>query len=239
MKTILFPTDFLAQSPVTSDYLRMMATTYDAKIIVLHVFQPVVADATLPTFNDPGVGTIAAMDLETISQTHLTNLVDQLRAQGLDAVGEWRVGSIEDEIVDAAKTYAPDLLITHRTPATGFFDRLVGSSATDVARQASCPVLFIGQKEEVAPAQIRTVAYVLQQGITQQIVTDQTTPIIDAFDAQLTVISPEQIDGTHPDLFVIQRKETGFLGGLMGTDPTEKLLASAQVPVLVFHEVKE
>lgn len=238
MKTILFPTDFLVHSSVTTDYLRMMAKAYDAKIIVVHVYQPVVADATLPTFNDPGIGTIAAMDLETISQQHLTNLVEEFRAQGLDAVGEWRVGSIEDEIVDAAKTYAPDLLITHRTPATGFFDRLVGSSATDVARQAPCPVLFIGQKEEVAPTQIRTVAYVLQQGITQQIVTDQTQTIIDAFDAHLDVISPDQIAGTHPDLFVIQRKETGFLGGLMGTDPTEQLLAEAHVPVLVFHEVK-
>lgn len=239
MKTILFPADFLSHSPITVDYLRMMTKAYDAKVIVLHIYQPVVADATLPMFNDPGVGTVAAMDLETISQQHLTNMVEQLRAQGIEAVGEWRVGSIEDEIVDAARTYAPDLLITHRTPATGFFDRLVGSSATDVARQAPCPVLFIGQKEEVAPTQIRRVAYVLQQGITQQTVTDQTKTIVDAFDADLTVISPDQLDGTHPDLFVIQRKETGFLGGLMGTDPTEKLLATARVPVLVFHERKE
>ena len=238
MKTILFPTDFLANSPLTVSYLWLMAKAYEAKIIVLHVYQPVVADATLPTFNDPGIGTIAALDLENISQQHLTTMVEQLRAEGLDAVGEWRVGDVEDEIVDAARTYAPDLLITHRTPATGFFDRLMGSSATDVAREASCPVLFIGQKEAAVAVQIKTVAYVLQQNITQQMMTDQTSPIISAFDAHLTVITPEQIDETHPDLFVIQRKETGFLGGLMGVDPTEKLLSSATVPVLVFHEKK-
>ena len=238
MKTILFPTDFLAHSPATTSYLHLMAKAYDARVIVLHVYQPVVADATLPTFNDPGIGTVAALDLETISQQHLTDLVGQLRAQGLEAVGEWRVGSIEDEIVDAARTYAPDLLITHRTPATGFFDRLMGSAATDVARQASCPVLFIGQREDATPVQINFIAYVLQQNISQQQVTDQTKPLVDGFGAHLTVISPDQIDDTHPDIFVIQRKETGFLGGLMGTDPTEKLLASAEVPVLVFHEVK-
>ncbi|MEZ0485068.1 universal stress protein [Fibrella aquatica] len=241
MKTILFPTDLFDQSSTTFTYLNLMARAWEARVIVLHVYQPVVADTSFSTFADPGMGSVAVLDLETISQKHLDRLVEQFRNEGLDAVGEWRVGDIENSIVDAAREYKPDLLITQRSTITTFFDRLAGSSADDVARQAPCPVLFIPESElgkEPISVAFRSVAYVLQQHISQQMVSDQTAAIIDTFDAHLTVITPEQIDETKPDLFVVQRKETGFLGGLMGTDPTEKLLSTANVPVLVYHEAE-
>jgi nucleotide-binding universal stress UspA family protein len=241
MKTILFPTDLFDQSSTSLGYLHLIAKAWQARIVVLHVYQPVVADTTLPTFADPGVGSLATLDLETISQKHLNTIVDRFRKEGLDAVGEWRVGNIGDGIVDAAREYAPDLLITQRSSMATFFDRMTGSAANEVVRQAPCPVLLIPDADSdndvgKVPTAFRSVAYVLQQQITQQMVTDQTAAIVDAFDAHLTVISPEQIDENKPDLFVIQRRETGFLGGLMGSDPTEKLLSSAEVPVLVYHK---
>ncbi|MEZ0540105.1 universal stress protein [Fibrella arboris] len=239
MKTILFPTDLFDQSPSTRSYLHLMASAWQARVILLHVYQPVVADTSLTTFADPGIGSLATLDLETISQKHLNTLVDKFRSEGLDVIGEWRVGSVEDSIVEAARELAPDLLITQRSTIATFFDRLAGSAADDLAREAPCPVLFIPDGEHEArsaPTAFRSIAYVLQQNITQQMVTEQTATIVDAFDAHLTVITPEQIDENRPDLFVIQRKETGFLGGLMGSDPTEKLLSSSTVPVLVYHE---
>lgn len=239
MKTILFPTDLFDQSSNTLTYLHLIARAWQARVILLHVYQPVIADTSLPTFADPGVGSMATLDLETISQKHLNSFVDKLRSEGLDVVGEWRIGDVENSIVDAAREFAPDLLITQRSSVATFFDRLAGSAADDVARQASCPVLFIPDNETTASKAVmafRSVAYVLQQHITQQMVTDQTAAIVDAFDAHLTVITTDQIDDNQPDLFVVQRRKTGFLGGLMGTDPTEKLLSSAKVPVLVYHE---
>ena len=238
MKTILFPTDLFDQSSDTFTYLHLMARAWQARVILLHVYQPVVADTSLSTFADPGVGSMATLELETISQQHLNTLVDTFRSEGLDAVGEWRIGDVENSIVEAARDYAPDLLITQRTHVATFFDRMAGSAADDVARLAPCPVLFIpDNKTGVGKAAVafRSVAYVLQQHITQKMVTDQTAAIVDVFDAHLTVITPDQIDENKPDLLVIQRKETGFLGGLMGSDPTEKLLTSSNVPVLVYH----
>lgn len=241
MKTILFPSDLFDQSSSTYAYLNLMARAWQARVIVLHVYQPAIIDNSLPTFADPGMGTMATAELETISQKHLTSLVAKLQAEGLNAIGEWRVGAVDDSIVEAAREFAPDLLITQRSSITTFFDRLAGSAADDVAREAPCPVLFIPEKRPDAPllpTAFKSVAYVLQQHITQQMVTVQTDAILDAFDAHLTVITPDQIDENKPDLFVIQRKETGFLGGLLGTDPTEKLLTTATVPVLVYHEIK-
>jgi len=238
MKTILFPTDLFDQSSSTLTYLHLMARAWQARVIVLHVYQPVIADTSLPTFADPGVGSLATLDLETISQKHLNTLVEKFQSEGLNAVGEWRVGDVESSIVEAAREFAPDLLITQRSTVATFFDRMAGSAADDVARLAPCPVLFIPDNEKGvtrSAVAFRSVAYVLQQHITQQMVTDQTAAIVDAFDAHLTVITPEQIDENKPDLFIIQRKETGFLGGLMGSDPTEKLLSTSEVPVLVCH----
>jgi nucleotide-binding universal stress UspA family protein len=241
MKTILFPSDLFDQSSAAVTYLHLMAKAWKARVVVLHVYQPAMADTSLPTFADPGVGTVATLDLETISQKHLHTLVEQFRTEGLDAVGEWRMGNVGDSIVDAAREYAPDLLITQRSQVATFFDRMAGSAADDVVRQAPCPVLFIPDSDpsvgiRKTAVAFRSVVYVLQQHITQQMVTDQTAAIIDAFDAHLTVITPEQIDENKPDLFVVQRRETGFLGGMLGTDPTEKLLSSANVPVLVYHK---
>ena len=239
MKTILFPTDLFDQSSHTFAYLHLMARAWQARVIVLHVYQPAIVDTSLPTFADPGVGTVATLDLETISQTHLNNLVEKLQADGLQVVGEWRIGDVENTIVEAAREYGPDLLITQRSAVSTFFDRMAGSSADDIARQAPCPVLFIPDRvADQAVRPFQSVVYVLQQNITQQIVTDQTTPIVDAFDAHLTVITPEQIDARKPDLFIMRRKDTGYLGGLLGSDPTEKLLTSADVPVLVYHEAQ-
>jgi nucleotide-binding universal stress UspA family protein len=239
MKTILFPTDLFDHSSTTLAYLRLIAGAWKARVVVLHVYQPVVADTSLPTFADPGVGSLATLDLETISQKHLNSLVEQFRSEGMDVEGEWRIGHVGDGIVEAARMYAPDLLITQRSTAATFFDRMAGDAAGDVARLAPCPVLFIPDNNtgiEHVPVGFKSIVYVLQQQITQQMVTEQTAPIVDAFDAHLTVITPEQIDENKPDLFVLQRRETGFLGGLIGTDPTEKLLSSAKVPVLVYHK---
>ncbi len=239
MKTILFPSDLFDQESGTYAYLRLFARVWQARVVVLQVFQPIAPDTTLSTFADPGVGSMALLDLEIISQKHLETVVETLRAEGLNAEGDWRMGDVENCLLDASGTYAPDLLITRHSTVATFFDRLVGSAADELARHAFCPVLFIpAQLAEVAPVArpFRSVAYVLQQNITQSTVAEQTDALVAAFDAHLTVITSEEIDDNRPDLFIIQRRETGFLSGLLGTDPTEKLLKTATVPVLVYHE---
>jgi nucleotide-binding universal stress UspA family protein len=245
MKTILFPTDLAQIPPVVMSYLRMLAHRWQARVVVLHAFQPLIAAGSLPAFADPALATpyldptltTTETDLETISQQRLNAVVEMLRGGDLDAVADWRLGSVEAEVVAAARQFRPDLLLVHQSSATGLFDRLVGSSADDIAREASCPVLFIpGAMPAEAEVHIRSVVYVLQQNITQQTVSEQTAPVVDAFEAHLTVVSPNDIDAYKPDLYILQRRETGFLGSLLGSDPTEKLLADSRVPVLVYHK---
>ncbi|MEZ0610532.1 universal stress protein [Fibrella sp. WM1] len=246
MKTILFPTDISDNHTIALNYLRLLARGWKARVVVVHVYQPLISASALPTFNDPTLATPAfdtlgsattELELESISQQHLNRFVDELQAEGLDAVGDWRMGTVDDEVVEAARQYQPDLLITHRTPAAGFFDRLAGSSADDIARAAPCPVLYIPETTRKEP-HIRSVVYVLQQNITQQTVSAQTDFIVDTFDAHLTVVPPEDIDDYKPDLYIIQRRDIGFLDGLLSSDPTEKLLSDSKAPVLVHHELK-
>jgi nucleotide-binding universal stress UspA family protein len=94
MKTILFPTDFAPQSPFVLDYLRLLARGWQARVVAVHVFQPLIAAGTLPAFNDPALATpsldptlsTASADLEAISQQHLDRFVESLQAEGLDVV---------------------------------------------------------------------------------------------------------------------------------------------------------
>jgi nucleotide-binding universal stress UspA family protein len=244
MKTILFPTDLSQPAPTTLEFLRLLAHRWEARVVVLHTFQPLIATGMLPAFTDPALATpyldpalsTNATELETISQQRLEELVDRLSAEGLNALPEWRLGTVEDEVIAAARRYQPDLLLVHRSSAGSLFDRLVGSNADDIAREAPCPVLFIPETTRAeAEVRIRSVVYVLQQNITQQTVSDQTAPIVDTFDAHLTVVAPEDIDDYRPDMYILQRRDPGFLGGLLGSDPTEKLLSESRVPVLVYH----
>lgn len=71
MKNILFTTDFSATSQPALSWLRLFARQYNAHVTVLHAFQPILPDATLPTLGEYGAGVETSLSLEKISQQHL------------------------------------------------------------------------------------------------------------------------------------------------------------------------
>ena len=84
-----------------------------------------------------------------------------------------------------------------RNDLTTFFDRLVGSAVTDVAEKAVCPVLIIPTTEDgqaIRPAQVRTIAYAMQSRTQQSDVSAQTDSLIEAFDADLQILTEDQLD---------------------------------------------
>lgn len=234
MKNILFPTDFSSETRPVLDWVRVFARQFEATVIILHVFEPQVRDTTLPTFSDPGVGLSASGSVEELSQRRLTELVDQLTAEGLVARSDWRTGDVENEIMSAVKTYQADLIITMPTTGSSFFDRLSGSAALDLARDATCPVLVVpepGEDTVTRPAQVQTIVYVMQPDSTQAQASAQTAGLTDAFGATLHFATLDQLDQHSPDLIVVMDYKRG---GLFTTDPVQKVL-KRDVPVLVYH----
>jgi nucleotide-binding universal stress UspA family protein len=242
MKNFLLPLDFTDTTGHTLDWARLLTRTFNAKLTLVHVYEPVVADTTVPNLGDPGVGATAALDLEPLAAQRIAALVDQLAAEGLDVQGEMLIGHPEDGILEAAKRFISDLIITGRSDVSTFFDRLAGSAANDIARDAICPVLLVPAVDPTrqvvkAPA-IRTVAYVMQPKTTQDLVSKEAGPLATAFGAELKVLMPDAIDNLSGDVLVMHRYEQGALDGLFGADKAARFLTDTGVPVLVYHDAK-
>lgn len=244
MTNLLFPTDFSSDNTAALSWARLFARKTGATITLLHVFQPMIPDSMLPTIGDPGLGVAASLEIETISQQRLTELAAELQEQGLSVQTDWRIGSVDDEILEVARTLVADLIVMGRPDLSSFFDRLAGDAVTDVAAGAVCPVLIVPMHTEtgdtvVGPAQIRTIAYAMQSRTTQSDVSAQTDSLVDAFDAELVVLTDDKLDNAAADLIVMQLyPQSGFLDNLLHPNRTTALVEKSDVPVLVYHTPK-
>jgi nucleotide-binding universal stress UspA family protein len=240
MTNLLFPTDFSITAAAALNWARLFAHKTGATITLLHVNQPMIPDSTLPTMGEPGLGLLAAQEVEQISQQRLSQLETDLKLEGLSVRTEWRIGLVDDEILDVAKEISADLIVMGRSDLSTFLDRLAGSAVTDVADEAICPVLIVPtppEGEPVRPAQVRTIAYAMQSQTTQSTVSAQTDSLIKAFDAQLSVLMDDQLDNAHSDLIVMQLyPQSGFLDNLLHPNHTARLIEKSTVPVLVYHK---
>ncbi|QJW89583.1 universal stress protein [Spirosoma taeanense] len=242
MTNLLFPTDFSTNTTAALDWVRLFARKTGATVTLLHVYQPIIPDSTLPTIGDPGMGVTASQEIEEISRRRLNELAVELQAEGLSVQTEWRIGSVDDEILDAAREYSADLIVMGRSELNTFFDRLAGSAVTDVAGEALCPVLIVPTLPDggaVRPAQVQTIVYAMQPRTTQNDVSTQTDSLVEAFDAQLTVLTDDKLDDAHADLIVMELyPQSGFLDGLLHPNRTTALIGKSSVPVLVYHQPK-
>ena len=242
MTNLLFPTDFSTTTTTALDWVRFFARKTGATITLLHVYQPMIPDSTLPTIGDPGLGVMASQEIEDISRQQLGVLATELRKEGLPIRVDWRVGSVEDSILDAARDHSADLIVMGRSDLSTFFDRLAGSAVTEVADEARCPVLIVPTTPEgktIRPAQIHKIVYAMQPQTTQGIITFQTESLIKAFDAELDVVTEDQLDNVQADLIVMQLyPKAGFLDSLLHPNHVAQLVEKSNVPVLVYHQQK-
>ncbi|GAB4022660.1 universal stress protein [Spirosoma koreense] len=242
MTNLLFPTDFSTSTTVALDWVRLFAHKTGATVTLLHAYQPMIPDTTLPTIGDPGLGVVASMEIEDISRQRLGALATQLRKEGLPVRVDWRIGDVEDSILESAREHSADLIIMGRSDLNTFFDRLAGSAVTEVADEARCPVLIVPSTEEgkpIRPAQVRSIAYAMQPQTTQSLISFQTDSLVKAFGAQLDVLTEDEIDDVKADLIVMQLyPKNGFLDSLFHPNHVARLVEKSEVPVLVYHERK-
>ncbi len=160
MTTILFTTDFSNSSIRALEWARLITQQYKAMLRIVHVHSPVIPSTVLP-----GTGETILTDAsstENLSRTQLTELAKQLEADGLPVQTDWRAGNVDDEIRMAAQEADADLIVTGRHDLTSFFDRFAGSTATDVAKGATCPVLVVPVDAGKQPVRLQTIAYATQ-----------------------------------------------------------------------------
>lgn len=135
VKTILCPTDLSERSEFALRLACSLAADYGARLIVLHVAEPVAA-----VYADPPVLPFVEPSRESL-RTELHEFV----RRNTDATVEERLvdGAATNAILRIADETQCDLIVMGTHGRTGFDRVLMGSVAEVVVRKAPCPVLTV------------------------------------------------------------------------------------------------
>ncbi|GAB3569928.1 universal stress protein [Spirosoma luteolum] len=207
MKTILLPTDFSDSTAHAINWAQGLASAYDATLVLLHVQTYTATGATMPLAGEVGLGLDPAMgallpgpdlpDLEPALRGQLSALADGFRHDGIDCRIELRWGAVKDVILDVAADHEVDLIITGRSHLGGFFDRLLGTTATGVARGAHCPVLIVptGDLDELAEidqeSQLQSIVFATPLEFDEDDTFRQVVELAHRFEASLRILHVE------------------------------------------------
>jgi nucleotide-binding universal stress UspA family protein len=138
--TILYPTDFSAQSEHAFELACALARDYSARLVLLHVYPPPI----YPVFE----GGAFPVDCETPPRGAVT-AKEANQPPNLNVERVLVEGDPAHEIVEAAKKYDAGLIVMGTHGRGGLTRLLMGSVAEVVNRKATCPVLTVRNKLSV------------------------------------------------------------------------------------------
>ena len=149
IRSILVPLDFSAPSQQTLTAAVAFARRFKAKLILLHVVEPVAT----PDFLASSPLMLANDQVMAAAHRELTKLVAANRIpRGIVGQVLVRFGRSFHEIADAARTLKVDLIVISTHGYTGLKHMLLGSTAERVVRHAPCPVFVVRACEHESPA---------------------------------------------------------------------------------------
>jgi nucleotide-binding universal stress UspA family protein len=141
IRRILHPSDFSSASRNAFTKAIELAKQNRAQVIVAHVLAPVLPVA------DGYVSPQMYTQMEAASRKHgkkqLDTLIARAKRAGVRAAGLLLEGVASDRIVRAAKARHADVIVMGTHGRTGLSRLFLGSVASRVVSQASCPVLTV------------------------------------------------------------------------------------------------
>ena len=183
MKTILIPIDFSENADRTLAAAKALATPSETQLLILHAYQPPVPDLTIPS----GAGLVPLPpDLEETFRKRLEEYVAAARTQGYRAEGIWSVGGIHPAVFDAIRQHNPDMVVLGRSGTGGFLDRLLGSSATHIGLDATCPVLII--PPQATPKKFKEIVYATQLEYDENEILRRAFPLFEQLGGRVSFI---------------------------------------------------
>ena len=140
IKRILVPVDFSSFSEEALAYAQPIANAFKARIDVIY------ADET----NYGEIATFGPIDVALLrvqysdeSNKRIKELVQSLRKSGFKSAGTIRAGRAHQVITEFAKEQKTDLIVIATHGHSGLEHLLMGSTAENVVRHATCPVLSV------------------------------------------------------------------------------------------------
>lgn len=149
-RTILVPHDFSSSANHAAAIARDEAKAHGSKLLLLHVIQlPTQMEAETVIMPMPDAAPIKLRDYAVNQgEAHLTDLVQRLAKDGVEATSFLRLGNAVDEILTFANENAVDLIVMGTHGRSGIEHLLVGSVTERVVRASKCPVLTIRHPEK-------------------------------------------------------------------------------------------
>ena len=141
MKTILAPIDFSESSQLVITESVALARATGARVILLHVIQPLPGSAGEFGFAE-ATAKIAGAALHKAVQ-RLTHLQRQLSDRGFTVETFHTVGVSGPAIVARAQEFHASYIVIGSHGHGAFYDLIVGSTTSRVLKEATCPVLVI------------------------------------------------------------------------------------------------
>ncbi len=140
IKRILVPTDFSSHAHDALNYARSLAEQFDARLTLLHVFEPI--NLAYETVSAQMVE--CAQRAEDDARKLLTELQTTVKAAPGPAIhAVFVTGRPAEKIVEMAAKLKQDLIVISTHGYTGLRHLFLGSVAERVLRHATCPVWVV------------------------------------------------------------------------------------------------
>ncbi len=142
IETVLVPVDFSDHSKVALTNAREVATLYGGKIQLLHVIE----EPVYPYFYTPAGGFSVTHQLDELrekSEEALDRLLAEAGGPEVETEKHVVMGRAALEIARFAADHGSDMIVIATHGLTGLERLLVGSTAEQVVRLASCPVFSV------------------------------------------------------------------------------------------------
>jgi nucleotide-binding universal stress UspA family protein len=150
MKTILVPLDFSDSSNLLLDQAAALARPLGARLILLHVVEPVANYVPVGATMDV-IAAVAPLtessDGLAVQEKHLKTLAEPLRASGLEVEESALIGLAVDDIVDQAAKRQADYIVLGSHGHGALYHLFSGSVVTGVLQRATCPVVIVPAKK--------------------------------------------------------------------------------------------
>jgi nucleotide-binding universal stress UspA family protein len=141
---ILCPVDFFPGSLHAFEYALKLAKNYGARVVALHVVEPVIPTVYEPAFSVPDLTNA----LEKESKRLMKNLGTKAAKAGVPLEARVGLGDIPTEIGRLIEKAKPDLVVVGTHGSKGFERWLVGSVTEKLMRHCPVPLLVIGGRKK-------------------------------------------------------------------------------------------
>jgi nucleotide-binding universal stress UspA family protein len=143
IETLLLPTDFSECAEHALPYAAWLAHLTGARVICLHVIEPVVPVTGYTGLIESAPLTDLSEQLEESAARELPKIAEREEFAGLETEEMIVHGEAATEIVRVAKERQVDMIVISSHGRTGLGRIIFGSTAESVARHAPCPVLIV------------------------------------------------------------------------------------------------